>query len=95
MFLSNRIFTYATYAIFTNGLELFDKAYKDNIIDGVFGTNLTYLTPELKNREWFNEVDVSKYIAYLIAAINHDVSTSIILDPHEKIDSLLKRYSIK
>jgi len=92
---ANRIFTYATYAIFTNGLELFDKAYKDNIIDGVFGTNLTYLTPELKNREWFNEVDVSKYIAYLIAAINHDVSTSIILDPHEKIDSLLKRYSIK
>ncbi len=92
---ANRIFTYATYAIFTNGLELFDKAYSDGIINGVFGTNLTYLSPELKDREWFNEVDVSKYIAYLIAAINHDVSTSLILDPHEKIDSLLKRYNIK
>ncbi len=92
---ANRIFTYATYAIFTNGLDLFDKAYADGIIDGVFGTNLTYLSPELKSREWFNEVDVSKYIAYLIAAINHDVSTSLILDPHEKIDSLLKKYNIK
>ncbi|MBO5453796.1 MAG: ribose-phosphate pyrophosphokinase [Clostridia bacterium] len=92
---ANRIFTYATYAIFTNGLDLFDKAYADGIIDGVFGTNLTYISPELKSREWFNEVDVSKYIAYLIAAINHDVSTSLILDPHEKIDSLLKKYNIK
>ena len=90
---ANRVFTYATYAIFTNGLEVFDKAYKDGVIDGVFGTNLTYLPQELKDREWFNEVDVSKYIAYLIASINHDVSTTCIIDPHEKIKVLLEKYS--
>ena len=39
---ANRIFTYATYTIFTNGLEKFDKAYEDGIISGVLGTNLTY-----------------------------------------------------
>ncbi len=92
---AGRIFTYATYAIFTNGLEKFDKAYSDGIIDGVFGTNLTYRTPELLSREWFHEVDVSKYIAYFIEAINHDISISTILDPHQKIDNLLKKYNMK
>ncbi len=90
---ANRIYTYATYTIFTNGLDLFDKAYSDGIIDGVFGTNLTYLSPELKSREWFNVVDVSKYIAYLVASLNHDVSTTCIIDPHEKIKLLLEKYS--
>ncbi len=92
---AGRIFTYATYAIFTNGLEKFDKAYEDGIIDGVFGTNLTYRSPELLSRPWFHEVDVSKYIAYFIEAINHDVSISKIIDPHEKIENLLKKYGMK
>ena len=87
---ANRIFTYATYTIFTNGLEKFDKAYEEGIISGVLGTNLTYRSPELLSRPWFHEVDVSKYIAYFIEAINHDVSISKILDPHAKIEALLK-----
>lgn len=87
---ANRIFTYATYAIFTNGLEKFDKAYEEGVISGVLGTNLTYRSPELLSRPWFHEVDVSKYIAYFIEAINHDVSISKILDPHAKIEALLK-----
>lgn len=86
---AKRIFAYATYAIFTNGLDAFDKAYKDGIVDGVFGTNLTYRSPELLSRPWFHEVDVSKYIAYIIAAMNHDMSASVIIDPHEKIRQLL------
>ena len=92
---AGRIFTYATYAIFTNGLDKFDKAYEDGIFDGVFGTNLTYRSPELLSRPWFHEVDVSKYISYFIEAINHEVSISKILDPHEKIEALLKKYGMK
>jgi len=89
---AKRIFSFATYAIFTNGLETFDRAYKEGIIDGVFGTNLTYRTEELLKRDWFYEVDVSKYIAYFISAINHDVSISAVIDPHEKIKQLLKNH---
>jgi ribose-phosphate pyrophosphokinase len=88
---AKRIFAYATYSIFTNGLETFDKAYKDGFIDGVFGSNLTYLTDELKSRPWFYEVDVSKYVAYFISALNHDMSISSLIDPHEKISELLRR----
>ena len=88
---AGRIFAYATYAIFTNGLEQFDKAYEQGFISGVLGSNLTYRTHELRQREWFFEVDVSKYIAYFIAALNHDNSVSTIIDPHEKIEQLLKK----
>ena len=57
----------------------------------MLGTNLTYRTEALKSREWFYEVDVSKYIAYFIAALNHDVSVSLIIDPHQKIENLLEQ----
>ncbi|MEE5994257.1 MAG: ribose-phosphate pyrophosphokinase [Oscillospiraceae bacterium] len=90
---ARRIFAYATYAIFTNGLEKFDKAVADGYIHGVFGTNLTYRSPELLARPWFHEVDVSKYVAYFIASINHDVSISTVIDPHEKVQQLLKKYN--
>ena len=45
---AKRIFGYATYAIFTNGLETYDKAYGQGMIDGVLGSNLTYRTEELE-----------------------------------------------
>ena len=89
---AKQFFAYATYAIFTNGLESFDKAYEEGLLDGVFGTNLTYRSPELLKRPWFKEVDVSKYIAYFIASINHDTSISNVIDPHAKIDALLQEH---
>ncbi len=92
---ARKIYAYATYGIFTNGLETFDKAYKDGIIDAVFGSNLTFRTDELKNRDWFYEVDCSKYIAYFIAALNHDSSISTIIDPHAKIQTLLEKHKNK
>lgn len=88
---ARNVFCYATYSIFTSGLDKFDKAYEEGVIKGVFGTNLTYRTPELLQREWFVEVDVSKYIAYIIAALNHDMSVSKIIDPIDKIKTLLEK----
>lgn len=89
---AGRIFTYATYALFANGLDTFDKAVSDGVLDGVFGTNLTYRRPELLARPWFHEVDVSKYVSYFITALNRDVSVSTIIDPHAKIKQLLAEH---
>ncbi|MGN0669750.1 MAG: ribose-phosphate pyrophosphokinase [Oscillospiraceae bacterium] len=89
---AKRFFAYATYSIFTNGLEQFDKAYEEGLLDAVFGTNLTYRSPELLKREWFKEVDVSKYLAYFIASLNHDTSVSAVIDPIEKINALLQEH---
>lgn len=88
---ARRVFCYATYGLFVNGLEKFDKANEDSYIDAVFSTNLTYRTDELLKREWFHEVDCSKYISYFIASLNHDVSIGNVIDPNAKIKALLDR----
>ncbi|MBR6653655.1 MAG: ribose-phosphate pyrophosphokinase [Oscillospiraceae bacterium] len=89
---AGKFFAVATYGLFTNGLAKFDKAYEDGLIHGVFCTNLTYRTPELLERPWFHEVDCSKYIAYVITAMNHDISITEMLDPAQKIKALMEKY---
>ncbi len=89
---ANRIFAAATFALFTNGLEAYNQAYKEGIIDRVISTNLTYRRPELAEAEWFIEADMSKYISYIIATLNHDRSLAKLLNPYDRIHGLLKRY---
>ena len=79
----------ATFPLFTSGLKKFDKAVEDGTLTAVLGTNLTYRNPELLARDWYFDVDCSKYTAYFIAAINHDMSVSSICDPIVKIKNLL------
>ena len=89
---ANRIFAASTFGLFTNGLEKFDKAYEDGILHGVLTTNLIYQTPELLERPWYINCDLSKYIALIIDTLNHDGSISSILDPSERIQNVLTRY---
>ena len=86
---ANRIFILTTFGLFTNGLEKFDKAYEDGIITRVLTTNLVYQTPELLQREWYINCDMSKYIAYIIDTLNHDASISDLLNPTDRIQRLL------
>ena len=88
---ARRVFCYATYGLFVNGLQKFDDAYANGYIDAVFGTNLTYRTKELISREWFHEVDCSKYISFFIMALNHDASIGNVIDSNQKIKALLAR----
>ena len=89
---ANRIFVFSTFGLFTNGLEKFDKAHEDGIIDKVFTTNLIYQTPELLSKSWYVSTDLSKYIAYLIDTLNHDASISDLLNPSERINKIVNRY---
>ena len=79
----------ATFPLFTSGLEKFDKAVANGTLTYVVGTNLTYRMPELLTRDWYVDVDVSKYAAYFVVALNHDMSVSSIIDPLKKIENLL------
>lgn len=89
---ANRIFICSTFGLFTGGLERFDEAYKERIIDRVLTTNLIYQTPELLVREWYINCDMSKYIAYIIDTLNHDSSISDLLDPSERIRNVIAGY---
>ena len=92
---AGRIFICATFGLFTNGLEKFDQAYKDGIIDDILTTNLIYQTPELLERPYYINCDMSKYIAYIIDTLNHDASISDLLNPSDRIQKLLNKYKNK
>ena len=90
---ANRIYAAASFALFTNGIEEYNKAYEEGIIDRVISTNLTYRRPELRSAPWFVEADMSKYISYIIATLNHDRSLSGLLNPYDRIHRLLDKYN--
>ena len=89
---ANRIFICATFGLFTNGLTKFDQAFENGIIDDILTTNLIYQTPELLERPYYINCDMSKYIAYIIDTLNHDASSSDLLNPSDRIQSLLTKY---
>ncbi len=89
---AKRIFVFASFGLFCNGLENMDKAYKDGIISKIFTTNLVYRMPELLEREWYQEVNLCKYTAYIIDTLNHDRTISNLLDQSKKIHTLLDSY---
>ena len=89
---ANRIFAAATFGLFTNGMEKFDKAYEEGIINGILTTNLIYQTPNLLSKPYYINCDMSKYIALIIDTLNHDGSLSEILSPNERIQNVLQKY---
>ena len=92
---AKRIFVCTAFGLFCNGLEIFDKAHEDGIFEKVFTTNGVYQSPELLSRDWYQNVELSKYLAYFLDTINHDLSVSTLLDNSNKIDALLKKKGLK
>lgn len=92
---AKRIFVCTAFGLFCNGLEIFDKAHENGVIEKVFTTNGVYQTPELLSRDWYQSVELSKYMAYFLDTINHDLSVSSLLDSSEKIDNLLKKKGLR
>ena len=88
---ARRIFLFITFGLFCNGLEIFDEAYEKGIIDKVFTTNLVYCPPELLARKWYHQVNMCKYVSYIIDTLNHDESISTLLNPVTRIHNLLDR----
>lgn len=92
---AGRIFVCTTFGLFCNGLEVFDEAYKNGTFYRVFTTNGVYQTPELLSRDWYESVDLSKYTAYFLDTLNHDMSVSSLLDCSDKIDKILIKKGLK
>lgn len=92
---AKRVFICTTFGLFTDGLEAFDEAYEKGYFDKLVTTNLTYQPPELKDREWFAEADMSKYIANIIDFINHDASIEDASAPIDKMHEILSKFNKK
>lgn len=92
---AKRIFVATTFGLFTSGLDIFDKAYEEGLIYRVLTTNLIYQRPELLEKPYYINCDMSKYIAYIIDTLNHDSSISDLLNPNDRIHNIIERYKNK
>ena len=90
---AKRVFICCTFGLFTEGLKAFDAAFEKGYFDRVVVTNLTYLPPEMKERSYFIEADMSKFTASIIDFMNHDLSMGNVLTPTHKIQELLANYN--
>ena len=90
---AKRVFICCSFGLFTDGLAAFDEAYEKCYFDKVVTTNLTYQPPELKERPYYVEADMSKVLASIIDFMNHDSSMANVSTPTEKIHELLAKYN--
>ena len=92
---ANRIFVFATFGLFCNGLDKFDEAYENGVFTKIFTTNLIYGKDDLKSREWYHSVNMCKYVAYLIDTLNHDATISNLLNPAKRVHKLIDKHAQK
>lgn len=90
---AKRVFVCSTFGLFTNGMQEFDDAYQQGLIDYVITTNLVYQTPELLEKPYYINCDMSKYLAYIIDTLNHDDSISVLLNPLDRIKKFLAKHN--
>ena len=90
---AKRVFICCTFGLFTDGLKTFDEAYEKSYFDKIITTNLTYQLPELKERPYYLEADMSKFLASIIDFMNHDSSMANVSTPTDKIHEILAKYN--
>jgi len=87
---ANKIFVAASFALFTEGIQKFDQYFKQETINQIYATNLSYIPEEVMNKAWFTQVDMSEYISRIINRINFDVSISDLLDAAGGYQEIIK-----
>ena len=92
---AKRIFVFSTFGLFTDGFDKFDKAYEEGILTKVFTTNLVYRRPGLLDKPWHVDVNMCKYMAYIIDTLNHDATISLLLDPVKKINCIVEKHRLQ
>ncbi len=92
---ARRVFAFSTFGLFTDGFDKFDKAYEDGTISKVFTTNLVYRRPGLLEKPWHVDVNMCKYVSYIIDTLNHDATISDLLDPAKRINSIVAKHKVE
>lgn len=67
---ANKIYLISTFALFTEGIELFQDAYEKKLFDKLYSTNLSYVREDVRNASWYHEVDCSSFIAKVIDTLH-------------------------
>ncbi len=89
---AKRVFIFATFGLFTSGLDRFDRAFESGGFDRIFTTNLVYQTPELLRREYYFSVTMDRYLAALIHALNKGETLETLIRPEGRIRQMVELY---
>lgn len=87
-----RVFLFATFGLFSNGLEKIDRAYEAGEFDRIFTTNLVYQSPEILNRPYYFSVNMNRYIAAIIDTMNRGGSLEELMKPAGRIRGMIDLY---
>lgn len=88
---AHKIYLVASFALFTNGIEVFDKAYEEGIFDGVYTTNLTYIPDEYRTRPWLKCANCNKYIGDIIYTLGSGDSIQDLLNGKKQILEVMEK----
>ncbi len=67
---AKNVYLVSSFALFTEGVECFAKAYKEGHFVKLFTTNLSFVPENIKKEPWYHEVDLSILIAQIINTLN-------------------------
>ena len=89
---ARRVFTFATFGLFTHDFESFDQAFSEDIIDRIFTANLIYQKPALLQKPWHCSVNMNRYVAAIIDTLNKGDSLRSLIRPAQRIKELIASY---
>ena len=90
---AKRVYICCTFGLFTEGIDMFDKAYDECVFEKIICTNLCYHDPVINTRPYFIEADMSEFLATVVDYMNHDIAMSKVHTNTEKIQEVLSRYN--
>lgn len=88
---ARNIYLIATFSLFTEGTEKFVQAHEDGLFNKLYSTNLSYVPDEIKNNEWYVDVDCSKYLALIIYTFNKKGDVENLWNGKKKIINKIKK----
>ena len=87
---AKNVYICTTFALFTEGIEVFERAYKEGWFDKLFSTNVSYIPTSVKESDWYVDVDCSLMLARIINALNKGETLSVIHDEGKEAYKSLK-----
>ena len=87
----NRVFICTTFGLFTDGMDLFDKYYEEGYFTKLITTNLTYRSPDVLKRPYYETANMYQYMANIIDTLNHNTSAERIRGTTHKISRILEQ----
>lgn len=88
---ARNIYLIATFALLTEGINKFNEAYEKGLFTKLYSTNLSYVPEDVKKLDWYEEVDISEYLALIINTIHQSENIEVLWNGKKEIINKIKR----